>query len=71
MDVTRDEFDYSCRMTYRQWPSSGFDYYSNAEKWACNDFEPQTYRRAGNAFFTVPHLALSRKGNSRHRQQAA
>jgi Asparagine synthase len=34
MDVTKYEFDCSCRMTYCQWPASGFDYLSNTRKWA-------------------------------------
>jgi len=37
MEVTKYEFDCSCRMTYCQWPSSGFDYRSNTWKWAGYD----------------------------------
>jgi hypothetical protein len=34
MDVTKYEFDCSCRMTYCQWPASGFDSRSNTGKFA-------------------------------------
>jgi hypothetical protein len=42
MEVIKYQFDWSCRMTYCPYPSSGFDYRSNTLKGAAYDSESKS-----------------------------